>query len=284
MKPNMELFFPIDVPPEIRPFVRRILSVNSEDTIDTVISPGPTGYQYFIWVVRGELIQEKGGSEVYSNNSLFLAGQLKDHPIDIRYTGKVVVLLIEFTALGCFELFGISGRSALNKAPKVTSLGSEPAEFERSLMSRSSSLKVNDISSRCQLICSMLEARIDQLHALPRYLYSALDGIESKNGAVTLNELVEKVGISRRQFARKFSHVVGVSPKYFCRVLQMNKAMEGLVANDKTILSEIANQAGYFDESHLIHAVQEFFGLPAAQLVDQEHPAVVKVHSSSRKA
>ena len=279
----MELFFPLDVPEKIRPFVRRALYVKSDEPIDTVISPRPTGYQYFIWVARGELIQEKGGSGVYADNSLFLAGQIQDHAIDIRYTGKVVVLLIEFTALGCFELFGVFGTYALNKAPSVTSLGQESAEFKRVLMRRSSSLEANDIASRFSLICSLIEARAEKLHTLPRYLYSAIEEIESKHGTVKLTELCERVGVSRRQLARKFKQIVGVSPKYFCRVLQMNKAMEGLATNDGSILSDIANRAGYFDEAHLIHAVQKFFGLPAAKLVEREHPAVVKVHGTSRK-
>ena len=283
MKSNMELFSPLDVPKQVRPFVRRALYVKSEKPIDTVISPGPTGYQYFIWVARGELIQEKGGSEVYADDSLFLAGQIKDHSIDIRYTGKVVVILLEFTALGCFELFGVHGTRALNAAPKVSSLGLEPAEFERALLERSSSLEASDVVARFTLICSLLEARMEKVRTLPRYLCAAIEEIESKHGAVKLIELSERVGVSRRQLARKFKQIVGVSPKYFCRVLQMNKAMEGLAMDDKSILSDIASGAGYFDEAHLIHAVQEFFGLPAAQLVEKEHPAVVKVHASSRK-
>ena len=283
MKSNMELFFPLDVPPQIRPFVRRILYIKSAEHIDTVISPGPTGYQYFIWVVRGELIQEKGGNEVYGQGSLFLAGQIKDHPIDIRYTGKLVILLLEFSALGCFELFGILGTIALNKAPKVASLGEEHAEFEQMLINDSSSIGADDIHLRLALICSLLEKRIEKIHALPRYLYSAIQEIESKHGAIKLSDLTKSIGVSRRQFARKFRQVVGVSPKYFCRVLQMNKAIEALAMNEESVISDIANNAGYFDESHLIHAVQDFFGFSAAQLVDLQHPAVTKVHASSRK-
>lgn len=283
MTAGLELFQTAEVPVSLRPFVRRALYVCVEDAIDTVIQPRPTGYQYLIWVVRGELIQEVGGEHRYGSGKVFLPGQIKDHDIAIRYTGKVVMLMLEFTALGCYQLFGIPGRATLNQSPTLESMCTTGGEFQSNLLTQSVSMDEENISARFDVLFRNLEDVASTLTSVPDYLVTALREIETRDGAIKVAELCDRIRISRRQFTRRFSEIVGVAPKHFCRVIQLNKAMEALMSDNATLISEIANNAGYFDEAHLIHTVQDFFGLPVKAVAEKEHPAVLKMHSSSRR-
>ncbi|GHA17960.1 hypothetical protein GCM10008090_29610 [Arenicella chitinivorans] len=267
----------------MRPFIRRALYVQVDDEIDTVIKPRPTGYPYLIWVVRGLLTQELGGNHRYGAGNLFVPGQIKDHEIGIRYTGKLIMLMLEFTAFGCYELFGVTGRETLNRSPTLASLCPTGAKFERKVQAQSVSIDVADITARFEVLFTNLEQVPSVRLSVPSYLVSALHEIEAQDGAIRVAELCDQIRISRRQFTRRFTEIVGVPPKYFCRVIQMNKVMEALMSDNVGLISDIANNAGYFDEAHLIHTVQKFFGLPATAVAESEHPAVLKVHASSRQ-
>ena len=193
------------------------------------------------------------------------------------------MLMIEFAALGCYEVFGIKGSDTLNRSPSLASMSTDGAEFEQALHANSTELRVDDIATRFHRLFAGLEKNASTPNAVPDYLVTALNKIETQDGAVKITELCDRIRVSRRQFTRKFTELIGVPPKYFCRVIQMNKAMEALMSENAGMISDIANNAGYFDEAHLIHTVQEFFGLPVKAVAASEHPAVLKMHASSRK-
>ena len=74
-----------------------------------------------------------------------------------------------------------------------------------------------------------------------------------------LKVLCEELNVSERQFNRKFSEIVGISPKYFIRIIQINYAMQCALSDDREYFSMIAAMSGYHDESHFIKTAKGFF-------------------------
>ena len=85
-------------------------------------------------------------------------------------------------------------------------------------------------------------------------------------GAITVGRLSELAGLSRQQLARRFPAAIGLTPKMFCRVIRFN-AVVRRVSAAKTPFSwaEIAADAGYYDQAHLIADFKQFSGMTPTQ-------------------
>jgi len=51
------------------------------------------------------------------------------------------------------------------------------------------------------------------------WLDSSVEKIIENNGKITQKNLVERIDVGQRHFRRKFKEVIGVLPKYFCKVV-----------------------------------------------------------------
>ncbi len=76
--------------------------------------------------------------------------------------------------------------------------------------------------------------------------------ILDRHGQIHLDDLVQKAGLSQRQFERKFIEQVGMGPKLYCRVSRLNYALRLKEAKPDFTWTDITYHAGYFDQMHLI--------------------------------
>lgn len=82
--------------------------------------------------------------------------------------------------------------------------------------------------------------------------------IESK-GALSLKEIGERVAMSERGLERYFKQWIGVSPKFYSRIIRFAHIFE-LVAENRTNWAEISAQAGFYDQAHFIKNFRAFTG------------------------
>ncbi len=82
--------------------------------------------------------------------------------------------------------------------------------------------------------------------------------IENKGG-ITLQELCDIVGVSQRSLERYFKSYIGVSPKFYCRIIRFSSIFE-LLNEEKVDWSDVSYLAGFYDQSHFIKNFKEFTG------------------------
>ena len=82
--------------------------------------------------------------------------------------------------------------------------------------------------------------------------------IDSK-GEIPIQEVVNLSGISERSLERYFKHHIGLSPKFYCRILRFANVFK-LIQSDGFNWSDIAYLAGFYDQSHFIKNFKEFTG------------------------
>ncbi len=66
--------------------------------------------------------------------------------------------------------------------------------------------------------------------------------------------------MNERQLERKFQALVGVSPKFLCRILRLQKVFKTVELNPAVNWSFIASECGYYDQAHFIHDFKDFSG------------------------
>jgi AraC-like DNA-binding protein len=102
---------------------------------------------------------------------------------------------------------------------------------------------------------------------------AAIDLIFETNGMAPVKELATAAGVGERQLERLFKKYVGLSPKYYARIIRFNYIFKLIEARD-TPWADIVYQAGYYDQSHFIRNFKAFTGEdPSSYYFDEDNMA-----------
>lgn len=77
------------------------------------------------------------------------------------------------------------------------------------------------------------------------------------NGTIPVKELASEHYLSQKQFNRRFIRAVGTTPKLFSRIVRFQRILS-LMKREEMQLTEMAFEAGYYDQSHFIKEFRQF--------------------------
>lgn len=92
----------------------------------------------------------------------------------------------------------------------------------------------------------------------------AVRRIVAAGGSLGITRLAPSLGVTRQHLARRFSQLVGVSPKTFARVVRLGRVIErvrAVPATEAVNWSALAVELGYYDQSHLVDEFRELTGV-----------------------
>ncbi len=81
-------------------------------------------------------------------------------------------------------------------------------------------------------------------------IIEAIGKIINMQGVTSIKQLLDELPVSRDSFEKKFRKQVGTSPKQFSKIVRFRNLIE--IYQEKTKWTEIALNAGYYDQSHFI--------------------------------
>jgi methylphosphotriester-DNA--protein-cysteine methyltransferase len=90
---------------------------------------------------------------------------------------------------------------------------------------------------------------------------AAVAAISMSAGTARVAQITEKIGLSERQFLRRFQKAVGLTPKQFARVVRFRAAAVDVAMRDAKNWGEVAAQRGYSDQSHLVRDFAQILGM-----------------------
>ena len=196
---------------------------------------------------------EHGGSIVLPR--CFLIGQLTK-PYVVEPLGVTGSFVVRFHPNGFLPFTTIPIKKMENTAvPIETLFGVEGAEIGERI------LNATDTRARIQLIEDFLLKRLTAKSTIDAVVKSTIEAILEAGGKFTVTEFSKKKKIHRRQLARKFSDVIGLSPKQLSKTVRIQAALKSLLSADVTSLTDVAYQNEYFDQAHFIKDFKEFTGL-----------------------
>lgn len=115
------------------------------------------------------------------------------------------------------------------------------------------------LAGRIKLISDYLEHRLRARTFKMDGVISAMQHIITQQGQVNMQQLLDEQFLSQRQFERNFKLLTGFPPKYFSRIVRFESCIGRAYRADLS-LTEIALEAGYFDQAHMIREFKEFSG------------------------
>ena len=132
--------------------------------------------------------------------------------------------------------------------------GADGVQLERALGD-----SAGDAAAQAALLDTFLLGRMRQIpeHTQMRTLLALID---SSGGALRVEALSRRAGISSRSVDRLFRRYLGVGPKSYAQVVRFQRCLMRLKDEPGVTLSQVATEAGYFDQSHLVRAYKRFAG------------------------
>lgn len=184
----------------------------------------------------------------------FVIGQLT-RPLEIEPTGETGIFSVRFHPNGFLPFATIPIKEMENKAVSLDKLfGKDGADIEDKILNAPSTLE------RIKLIEGFLLKRLTDAETVDNIVKSTVEIILTANGQLSVDELSRQTNINRRQLERKFSSVIGLSPKQLSKTIRLQATLKMLLSNQFTSLTALAYENEYYDQAHFIKDFKELTG------------------------
>lgn len=100
-------------------------------------------------------------------------------------------------------------------------------------------------------------------------VFSIAEYIISSKGNINIKALSKEYFYSERYINKLFHEVVGVSPKHFSEIIQLQSTINSIINCDDK-LSDIAISNGYYDQSHMNHVIKKYLKTTTKELKTNE--------------
>lgn len=182
-------------------------------------------------------------------------------------TGSYSCVQINFTLLGA-RLFLQQPLKALanREVPLDDVLGKEGRELEMMLYDAPT------WEARFDLLDRVIMTRVRGPRAVPEAVAHAWQRLVCRAGQVSIGDLAEEAGWSRKHFVGQFSEHIGLTPKVVARVLRFGRAAELLKVSERGRFADIAYACGYYDQAHFTRDFTAFAGVSPTALLSSQLP------------
>ncbi len=193
---------------------------------------------------------------VVSTPLLFVHGQITEITV-MNFVGPFTTIQAVLKPYALKTLFGLNATELTDGSTTLERLcPGVPAarDLDRALVA------TNDDQGRIARFAGFLERLVAGDRNRDELVEAGIELISRNIKTVTVKLLHERLGLSERQFERRFLAATGVSPRFFIRVRRVNEAFRLMDTGRFERLSDVAYELNYFDQSHFIRDVKAFSG------------------------
>lgn len=212
----------------------------------------------------GIIFQQSGNGNFYQDSkelpSVFLYGQTT------RYTqllapGKFRTIGAYFYPHALKSVFGFNAAELTNSC-----LDADLIPAGNFLNLSAQLMNTAELPDQIQMLSAYLLNQIERHRRFDDQLTTcAVAEMIKAKGDINLKILQDQLGLSERNFERRFKCTVGVPPKLLSRIFRFQSSMDLLRDKNFSKLSDIAFKNNYADQSHFIRSFKEFAGVSPNQ-------------------
>nr|WP_305888841.1 helix-turn-helix transcriptional regulator [Parvularcula maris] len=197
-------------------------------------------------------------------------------------SGPLRHFLAELDPLAPYLCFGIEGAAATHRALPPQELAPDFAGAFGELSAAFSGDE--DPSAAAAIFSSWWQAHGEKRFEAPDAVRLALSRLEASQGTARIDEVAEEAGISERHLSRTFGRIVGIPPRTYRRIVQMNCLAAAVQDGRPEVLARLAQDAGFYDQAHFARAVKAFFAMPPKEFIASEDELILQFVARSRAA
>lgn len=237
-----------------------------------------------MWHFEGqmELLRERSFAKVFSEIILQLGPQFREvfedgntgNPFPVACAGGLTTApsVIEAPATRC-HVIGIQ----LHAEAAYQLLAASPAELSNGTISLADALATHTeflsdacyhaatVVERFEIVCRWIEQRLPERDSAHSAVAWAAAQLRASRGVTAIATLQQQMSLTKSRFASLFREQIGVTPKYYGRILRFRGALSQLQGG--RALSGAALTAGYYDQAHMYRDFSEFAHMTPADFV-----------------
>jgi AraC-like DNA-binding protein len=242
----MERYQPCTI---LQPFVKHFLFIDSEQGMENRILPDTSIVMAFR--LKGQIGYTENGT--YHNLPLSVITGIRESSRLISYSKNTSTLLVAFNEGGAAAFFkeplhefsGISiSLDHLVQGAKIRAIEERLAEAPGN-------------RERVKIVEQFLLSELKKTQA-DLLIREAIQKIKFSKGDLKIKDLLADLPISRDPFEKRFRRITGTSPKQFSVIIRLKNLINNY--SGSTSLTEMAYDAGYFDQAHFIKDFRSFTG------------------------
>lgn len=192
----------------------------------------------------------------------FLSG-ISSSYADVTTTGDTGVIAVTFYPYGACNFFRFPLQEVENTNVSLTDIFSGQFRYTEEKIGNVATLKEKiDVVEQFLLQC---------LTPVPNhdisFLKYSVSVIDQHRGLITPAELSESLYVSSKSLERKFSLLLGKTPKQFLKIVRFQGIIRSLSRNSDVLLTELAYRNGYFDQAHFIKDFKALSGYTPREFI-----------------
>lgn len=197
------------------------------------------------------------GRTVCLDQMAYLFGQPKSSRI-ITHHGKTLELVgVKLKPLGIARITGINIEQLANRIiPAEDIWGSQVTSLCESMWECRG---IEAILLRLEKFLIAQYRKTSLHHRIDNVAY-ALSLIHAQQGNISIQDIQHDANITKKTLERAFMHYMGLSPKFYSRLVRFNRAKQLMSTSSKLDIMDIACSLGYFDHSHFTADFKCFSG------------------------
>lgn len=202
------------------------------------------------------------------NDNTILCGQQKGF-YDIKITQNLSIFSISFLPHGAAMFFDIPLNEFYNQNVSLQDFLKDKAEkLEMELFNSDSfASKINIVEN----FLMQLFIKKKKLYEMNR-ITNSIALINQSKGVLSIESLSSNACLSLKQFERTFSEYVGISPKQFLKIVRFQNTLLQKHLSKNKILTELAYECGYYDQSHMTNEYKSLSGKTPTQYFSDCEP------------
>lgn len=242
--------------PALLPYVRCYWEVACavEPGTERQLSFGCTGRLHWLIFLENRFQTTFDDGRPLTNYDSMLIGQMI-RPFTHRLTTTVRAITIDFTPTGFYRLWGLPTDELTNRT----------TETER-ILGHDAETVVDQVRGEPERAARF--ARLDAFflrrlaHSLPTddRVETAVDLLHRQPGQWRVGEVARRLNCPERTLNRRFTEMVGLSPKEYARVQRFLQARSWLESQPAQRRGDLLSRLGYYDQSHFINEFRYFTG------------------------
>ncbi|RFF26815.1 MULTISPECIES: AraC family transcriptional regulator [unclassified Wenzhouxiangella] len=231
--------------PRLEGIIQRVLTTRFFEGEPAEIPVPPSGAIYLNYCGPGRMRIRFGDGSVREATPLYCGGQLvSEMPVALLEPPMQIVGL-EFTPTGFHQVFG---GDCSRLTDRMVDLDEIDADFAAVLCAR---IEAASAARHSEIMQQAIAERLS-VNSRTSLAEWAVARIRQTRGRVSVAELADEMNFTRRHLRRIFARQVGISPKQFAKIVQVNTVLAAMRPAQPEELQRLALEYGYYDQAHFI--------------------------------
>jgi len=236
--------------PILAPYIEWYWYVQSDDPTPRIQKIIPDGYPEFIFHY-GDPFRIYLHSRWELQGKALAAGQIRKY-FHLENTGTTDIFGITFKPTALAHLFQLPMQPLTDKVIPIAQLPSSVSGIANAVGIHSS------LSGRIAAVENFLKAFVTEApeqHVIDR----SIGMVRQHAGMISVLSMCSELGITDRQLQRLYNKYVGLSPKYYSRIVRFSTIFTQ-IKEGKISWADVVSASGYYDQSHFIRDFKSFTG------------------------